>query len=235
MLVVENLSVSLDGFALQADLSLAPGRRVAVIGPSGAGKSMLLDVIAGFRAPDRGRVLWQGRDLTALPPQERPVSMLFQDQNLFPHLSVTRNLWLALRPDGGKPDPAQQTRVAQALERMGLGGMGERKPAELSGGQQARAALARVLLQARPIILLDEPFAALGPALRAEMLEQVRAVAQEAGALTLLVSHDPTDARGFAEEVVFVEAGQVQAPVETAALFDNPPEALRAYLGDSGA
>ncbi len=231
MLVLDAMRVVMDGFTLEGEFSLAPGRQVAVIGPSGAGKSTLLDVIAGFLTLDQGRVSWQGRDLSALPPQDRPVSMLFQDQNLFPHLSLVRNLGLALRPDGGRLQPEEAERVDSVISRMGLAGLAGRKPGALSGGQQARGALARVLLQARPIILLDEPFAALGPALRAEMLEEVTMVAKASGALVLLVSHDPSDARNFAQEVVFVDQGRVHAPVETKALFDDPPEALQAYLG----
>ncbi|NVK58649.1 MAG: ATP-binding cassette domain-containing protein, partial [Rhodobacteraceae bacterium] len=121
--------------------------------------------------------------------------------------------------------------VGEALERVGLAGLGGRRPGALSGGQQSRAALARVLLQKRPVIALDEPFAALGPALKVEMLELVRTVAAELGALVLLVSHDPQDAQRFAEEVVLVAEGVAHPPVETTALFNDPPEALRRYLG----
>nr|WP_136440218.1 ATP-binding cassette domain-containing protein [Pacificoceanicola onchidii] len=225
------MRLALDGFALEGDFALQPGETIAVIGPSGAGKSTLLDVIAGFRKPDAGQVLWQGQGLSDVPPQARPVSMLFQDQNLFPHLTLARNLGLALRPDGGRVTPDEAARVEAALKTMGLEGLGNRKPGALSGGQQARGALARVLLQARPIILLDEPFAALGPALRQEMLDAVTEVAQVSGALVLMVSHDPSDARRFARRVVYVDGGRVHAPVETKVLFDDPPPALRAYLG----
>ncbi|EPX86775.1 Thiamin ABC transporter, ATPase component / Thiamine transport ATP-binding protein thiQ [Salipiger mucosus DSM 16094] len=218
-------------FALDADLALAPGRRVAVIGPSGAGKSTLLDAIAGFRRPARGRILWGGQDVTEAPPDRRPVASLFQENNLFPHLDLVRNLGLALRPDGARPRREAVAQVEAALARVGLAGLGGRRPGALSGGQQGRAALARVLLQRRPIMALDEPFSALGPALKAEMLEIVRDVAQELGALTLLVTHDPEDARRFAEEVVFVADGLAHPPVMTEALFADPPEALRAYLG----
>ncbi|WP_425100282.1 ATP-binding cassette domain-containing protein [Tropicibacter sp. S64] len=231
MLEISGLRLDQDGFVLEGDLRLAAGRRVAVIGPSGAGKSTLLDVIAGFRKPDAGRVSWHGRELADEPPQARPVSMLFQDQNLFPHLTVQRNLGLALRPDGGRLDPAQQGRVDEALRRMGLDDMGDRRPGTLSGGQQARCALARVLLQARPILLLDEPFAALGPALRRAMLTEVETVAADTGALVLMVSHDPEDARVFSEETIFIDAGRVHAPVATQTLFAEPPDALRDYLG----
>ncbi|AWI84697.1 thiamine ABC transporter ATP-binding protein [Alloyangia pacifica] len=231
MLTLENLRHTEGDYSLSANLSLAPGRRVAIIGPSGAGKSTLLDLIAGFLSPKAGRLLWQGQDITATPPDRRPVAMLFQENNLFPHLSLARNLGLALRPGGGRLPAEEARKLESALERVGLGGLSARKPGALSGGQQSRAALARVLLQARPILALDEPFAALGPALKVQMLDLVQEVASELGALVLLVSHDPQDARRFAEETVLVAEGVAHPPVETQALFDAPPEALRAYLG----
>lgn len=231
MLTLEGVTVQEGDFTLRADWQLGAGRRAAVIGPSGAGKSTLLDIVAGFRRPDEGRVLWRGEDITAVPPDRRPVAMLFQENNLFPHLDLTRNLGLALRPDGRRLRPAEAEKVAVALDRVGLGGMGARRPGALSGGQQSRAALARVLLQDRPVMALDEPFSALGPALKAEMLEIVRDVAAELGALVLMVTHHPEDAHRFAEEVVLVAEGVARAPMETEALFADPPEALRAYLG----
>lgn len=223
----------MDGDDLTGTLSLAPGRRVAVLGPSGAGKSTLLDVIAGFRPLKSGAVGWSSKDLTYLPPDKRPVSILFQDGNLFPHLTVFRNLLLALRPDGKRASQQDQVRIEGALKRVGLGGMSGRKPGTLSGGQQSRAALARVMLQARPIILLDEPFSALGPALKDEMLTLVRDVASSLGALVVMVTHAPADARSFAEDVVLVADGEVHLPVATAAFFANPPEAYRDYVGDA--
>jgi len=206
---------------------------VALIGPSGAGKSTLLMTIAGFLAPASGRVLWQGRDLTGLPPAERPVSILFQDQNLFPHLTLAQNLSLALSPRL-RLDGAQRLRVAAVIERLGLSGLADRKPAELSGGQQGRAALGRVLLQARPVLLLDEPFAALGPAMKSDLLALVAQIAAEQGSLVLLVSHDPQDARRFAARTVLVAEGVAAAPVATADLFAHPPKALSDYLGAAG-
>jgi thiamine transport system ATP-binding protein len=217
-------------FRLTADWSLPAGARVAVIGPSGSGKSTLLAAIAGFLAPAAGRILWQGQDLAPLPPGQRPVSILFQDQNLFPHLSIARNLALGLDPRG-RLTPDLRARIDAALARTGLAGLGDRRPAALSGGQQGRAALARALLRARPVLLLDEPFAALGPALKAGMLDLVAEVAAGTGALTLLVTHDPADARRFAGLTVFVADGVAQPPVPTGPLLDAPPPALAAYLG----
>ena len=230
MLHLDHLTIEQPGFRLTADWQADPGARIAVIGPSGAGKSTLLSVIGGFFAPSAGRVLWDGRDLTALPPGDRPVTTLFQDQNLFPHLSVAHNLGLGLSP-ALRLGPGDADRIERALARVGLAGLGDRRPAQLSGGQQGRAALARALLRARPILLLDEPFAALGPALKAQMLDLVAEVATETGALVLMVTHDPADARRFAPLTVLVADGVAHPPADTAALLDNPPPALAAYLG----
>jgi len=218
-------------FELAADLTVPEADRVAVVGASGSGKSTLLDVIAGFRLPERGTVRWAGRDITRLPPGTRPVSILFQDTNLFPHLTIRQNLSLALNPATGRRRPGDAERIDAVLERVGLAGFGGRYLAEMSGGQQSRAALARVLIQARPVVLLDEPFAALGPALKDQMLDLVAEIAEAEGLTVLLVSHDPDDAKRFARTVIVIEAGQVTAPRDTAALFDNPPPGLRAYLG----
>ena len=231
MLTLEGLEIRQDAFVLRADLSLQAGALVAVIGPSGAGKSTLLNVIAGFFAPAQGRVLWQGQDITTLPPAKRPISMLFQDNNLFPHLTAAQNVGLGIRPDLGLSQGDEQ-RVSDALRRVGLDGYGARKPGALSGGQQGRVALARVLVQRRPLILLDEPFAALGPALKAEMLDLVADLARETGATLLMVSHDPFDARRIAPLTILVAEGTALPPQPTDALLDNPPPSLAAYLGD---
>lgn len=230
MLHLDRIDIALGGFRLRADWQAAPGARVAIIGPSGAGKSTLLAAIAGFLAPASGRILWAGQDITRVAPGQRPVSMLFQDQNLFPHLTVAQNLGLGLSPSL-RLTAGDRARIDRALDQVGLAGLGARRPATLSGGQQGRAALARTLLRARPILLLDEPFAALGPALRSEMLALVGQVADETGALALLVTHDPAEARRFAPLTVFVAEGVAHAPTSTDTLLDNPPPALAAYLG----
>lgn len=230
MLQLDRLTLRQGTFHLTADWSAQAGSRIAIMGPSGAGKSTLLSAIAGFLPPSEGRILWQGRDLIEDPPGERPVTILFQDQNLFPHLTVTQNLGLGVRPDL-RLTAADRTRIDQALARVGLEGLGRRRPAELSGGQASRAALARALLRARPILLLDEPFAALGPALRGEMLDLVRKVADETGALVLMVTHDPRDALALQGMTAFVANGVAHAPVETRELLANPPPEVQDYLG----
>jgi thiamine transport system ATP-binding protein len=230
MLTLEALHLVQDDFSLTADFSVPTGARVAVIGPSGAGKSTLLSAIAGFFAPASGRILWNGADLAPLAPGARPLSILFQDQNLFPHLTVAQNLGLALSP-ALRLTAANRAAIETALARTGLSGLGARKPGQLSGGQQSRVALARVLLRARPLLLLDEPFAALGPALKAEMLKLLAEIATEQGTTVLMVSHDPADARAFAPLSVLVAESEALPPSPTAKLLDAPPPALAAYLG----
>ena len=227
-MLVLDASIERGGFRLVARLSVPACARVAVMGPSGAGKSTLLEALAGF-VPAHGRMEWQGAALDGAPGT-RPVAMLFQEDNLFPHLTVARNVALGIRPDG-RLSRAERTRMEEALERVGLDGLGDRHPAQLSGGQRGRAALARVLLMRRPLVLLDEPFSALGPALKAEMLSLVREVVEELGATLLMITHDPEDARAVAEGIVVVADGRAESPRPTATLLADPPPALRRYLG----
>lgn len=230
MLQLDQVQIRNDGFELAANWSVGPGQKVAVIGPSGAGKSTLLNAIAGFLPVLSGRLRWGGQDISDVPPGERPVAMLFQDGNLFPHLSVAQNVGLGIRPDL-RLSKEDQKRVRAALDRVGLSGFGDRKPGSLSGGQKSRAALARVLVQARPLLLLDEPFAALGPALKRDMLDLVSDLVGETGATLLMVSHDPEDAKRIADQTILVANGRAGRPVATGDLFENPPTALREYLG----
>ncbi|SHI40770.1 thiamine transport system ATP-binding protein [Shimia gijangensis] len=230
MLTLENVAIRQGDFSLRADFTIQAGQRVAVIGRSGAGKSTLLSLIAGFFPPEEGSVLFDGQNMTKAAPGKRPLAMLFQDNNLFPHLSVAQNVGLGVRPDL-RLNQVQKSLVANAIERVGLSGLEDRKPAQLSGGQQSRVALARILVQDKPLVLLDEPFAALGPALKIEMLDLVAEVLEETGAALLMVSHDPQDARRIAPMTVLVADGVAYAPTETGALLDNPPPALKAYLG----
>jgi thiamine transport system ATP-binding protein len=230
MLQLENLTITQGSFALTANWQAPKGARIALIGPSGAGKSTLLSVIGGFFPAAQGRILWDGADLTSLPPGARPITTLFQDQNLFPHLTIAQNLGLGISPSL-RLTSADHARIETALAQTGLSGFGPRKPAQLSGGQQSRAALARALLRDKPLLLLDEPFAALGPALKAEMLGLVSDLADSSGATVLMVTHDPQDARRFAPLTCLVAGGVAHAPQPTESLLQNPPPELAAYLG----
>lgn len=228
MLGIHDVQCRLGSFRLRADLQVAPARVTAVIGPSGSGKSTLLSVAAGFTRPDTGRVVIGPDDVTHWAPSQRPVSILFQDANLFPHMDIATNVALGISPRATATGP-HADEIATVLCRVGLAGLGARMPRDVSGGQQSRAALARALLRKRPVVLLDEPFAALGPAQRAEMLDLVAEVF--ADATVLMVTHAPEDARRIAAQTVFVNDGVADAPVATDALLENPPEALARYLG----
>ncbi|MBM9593518.1 thiamine ABC transporter ATP-binding protein [Roseitranquillus sediminis] len=230
MLTFDRVEVRLGDFELVADLGVERGARVAVIGPSGAGKSTLLQAVAGFIDLTSGQIEWRRQRIDGLAPGVRPVSVVFQDQNLFPHLTAFQNVALGVDPRL-RLSEVQRANVERALDRVGLGGLGERKPAHLSGGQQGRVGLARVLLRRQPILLLDEPFSALGPALKVEMLDLVSEVATETGATVLMVTHDPDDARRFAPQTVLVANGVAHPPQNTTDLLRNPPAALRTYLG----
>lgn len=230
MLTLDGVVIEQDGFRLSADLRVDAGARVAVIGPSGAGKSTLLGVLAGVVPLTAGQIRWQGTRIDTLPPARRPLSILFQDNNLLPHLSVFDNVALGIDP-GLRLTPEQRAAVTAALVETGLEGLGARKPGTLSGGQISRAALARVLLRARPLILLDEPFAALGPALKSAMLDLVARIAAQNRATVLMVTHDPADALRLCPQTILVADGRAEAPADTAALLRDPPPALRAYLG----
>ncbi|MGJ8629256.1 MAG: thiamine ABC transporter ATP-binding protein [Sulfitobacter sp.] len=230
MLTLKSAVIRQGDFSLLADLTLEQGQKYAIIGPSGSGKSTLLGAICGFIPLDHGRVTWQGREITDAVPGDRPMTMLFQDNNLFPHLTVSQNVGLGLRPNL-RLNAADVDQVNNALRRVGLSEHAGKKPGALSGGQQSRVALARVLVQARPLVLLDEPFAALGPALRNEMLDLVQDLVAETGAALIMVTHAPDDVRRIADQVIFVEGGHAHAPQPAVALLDNPPPELRDYLG----
>lgn len=229
VLRLDGLELAQGGFRLCADWALPDGV-TAVIGASGAGKSTLLSAIAGFLAPDAGAIHWGDTRLDPLRPGDRPLAMLFQDNNLFPHLTAAQNVGLGLRP-ARRLTVAEQAQVSAALDRVGLAGLGTRRPAALSGGQQGRVALARLLVSPKPLILMDEPFAALGPGLKAEMLGLVQEVLLCAGKTVLMVTHDPADAQRIADHTVLVHDGRANPPAPTGPLFTDPPAALRSYLG----
>ena len=230
MLRFDNILIRQSSFELTADFTIKTQDKVAVIGPSGAGKSTLLGAVGGFVEVPQGRIFWQDQEISKQPPGARPVAMLFQDNNLFPHLTLRQNVALGLQSNL-RLGPEEEKRVAAAIDRVGLAGMESRRPSALSGGQQSRAALARVLVQDKPLVVLDEPFAALGPALRHEMLDLVSALVAEIDATLLMVTHAPEDVTRIADDVIYVDDGRAHAPEPAAALMANPPPALKAYLG----
>lgn len=217
-------------FTLSADLEIEEGHKVALLGPSGGGKSTLLSALAGFKTPQSGRILWRGDDITGTHPARRPVTLLFQDHNLFPHLTAAQNIGLGLRPDL-RLSGAEHATVERALARVGLDALGAKRPAELSGGQQQRVAIARALLRDKPVLMLDEPFAALGPALKLEMLDLVAEITEAARATLLMVTHQPEDAIRISDQTLLIAEGKAHPPVDTKTLMADPPEVLQRYLG----
>ncbi len=229
-ITLENLHLKQGDFSLSADVEIKSNQTTTVIGPSGGGKSTLLMLIAGFIQPDRGRIIILDQDLTNQSPAARPITMMFQENNLFPHLTVFQNTALGINPNLKLAKQDQQN-VKAALLRVGLESRSNDLPSTLSGGQRQRVAIARALLRKRPVLLLDEPFAALGPALRHEMLDLIDEIRASQNATLLLITHNPEDARRIATETIVVTDGHVAKPQPTQALLDDPPLALAKYLG----
>ena len=224
-----NFSFEENYLAISANLSLESNKIYAIIGPSGAGKSTFLNLISGFSEISSGSILWNEQEISDLPPSKRNISILFQDNNLFPHLSVWRNLALAVShwPKISNDDEAK---LHSVISEVGIRGLENRKPSQLSGGQQSRVALARVLLQKNKILLLDEPFAALGPSLKDQMLELIEKIARNRGLLVLMVTHDPADANKIASETIVVKNNKVHPPLNTDKALDPINGPLADYL-----
>lgn len=231
---LEEVAFGYDGVEFLFDMAVAPAQITAIAGPSGSGKSTLLNLVAGFERPWRGTIWAGGRDITAFAPDRRPVSMLFQENNLFGHLSVEENVLLGVAPNL-RASHAQRQAACAALDRTGLKGKEKRLPSQLSGGERQRVALARALIRRRPILLLDEPFASLGPALRHQMLDLVRSLHRETGMTILFVTHHPDDIVGFAASYVFLSGGTIAArgPAHEMNARDAP-DAVKAYLKADG-
>lgn len=205
MLKLDHLTFKYKGANEEYDFSLEvlPGEIVAIMGQSGSGKSTLLELIAGFLIANGGELSWQGKDLTSLPPELRPVTMLFQNHNLFEHLSASRNVALGIK---GEVDPVI---VLDALEKVGLKGFENQIANTLSGGQQQRVALARALVRKTPILLLDEPFNGLDEENKAGMLMLIRKLAREENRCVLMITHDQNDCDAIATRQFRVNIGRL--------------------------
>lgn len=230
-IALNGVSFRYDDMDMHFDVDIPAGAFVMVLGPSGAGKSTLLNLIAGFDRPSGGTMALMGEDVGDTPPAERPVTTLFQEGNLFPHLTVAENVGLGLDP-GLRLTPELRRQVAIALDRMGLADLSGRWPRHLSGGERQRVALARSLVRNRPILLLDEPFAALDPGRRREMTDLVRALAMDRGLTVVMVSHQLDEVRDLSVRALFVHDGRIIADGPMADLLSAPAsDELRAYLG----
>jgi thiamine transport system ATP-binding protein len=226
---IDGASLRLGTKDFRFDCRLAAGAITAVTGASGAGKSTLLNLVAGFETPQSGTIRIGGVDVTRTHPSERPVSIIFQDNNLLAHLDVATNIGLGISP-ALKLDQDDRRRIDEALKRVGLEGFGKRMPPNLSGGERQRVAFARALVRARPVLVLDEPFAALDPALRRSMRNLLLDLHREAGNTVLLVTHDLEEVRRLADRVIFIEDGKVLVETDKEAFFQMDSEPLKRFL-----
>ena len=200
MLEVKDVTYSFTGSSMSEfffTLDVGRGDIVVVSGRSGVGKSTLLNLIAGFLTPHKGKIIWQGQDLAGTSPADRPLSMIFQDDNLFDHLSCRLNVAVGLRPSLSLSKDEWHA-VDAAMDELGILAVQQRRPDTISGGQQQRVALARALIRAqwqdRQLLLFDEPFSALDPDTRADCIDHVKHLVASKNMAALVVSHNPDDA-----------------------------------------
>ncbi len=217
MLVLENVRYEYHQEWFEFCLDVPAGAVVSLMGPSGSGKSTLLSLVAGFIEPQDGDIRVAEHSIIGKEPFERPFSMLFQEHNLFTHLTVRENISLGLNP-GLKLSATQKVEVENAAQQVGVSAFLDRLPSQLSGGQRQRVALARCFVQPHSIWLLDEPFSALDPLLREEMLSLVKQLAKERNITVLMVTHHLSDARAIASHFAFISQGKVQVYDEICAL-----------------
>ena len=215
---------------LEVDLEAKRGGCIALIGPSGAGKSTLLSLIAGFEQPDQGTIFVGEERIDTQAPARRPVTMMFQENNLFNHLTLYQNIALGCHP-GLKLTEEDRELIETAMAATRLGALQSRKPADVSGGERQRAALARCLCQRRPLLLLDEPFTGLDPQLRVEMHELVDELRKTRALTVIIVSHLPHEVARIADSLAFMLGGKILKAGPADAMLSHPenPE-LAQYL-----
>ena len=207
---MENICKNFGALKAVQDVSmeLAAGEFFALLGPSGCGKSTLLRMLAGFETPTSGDIRLDGESLLGLPPERRPLNMMFQSYALFPHMTVANNIAFGLKQAGlGRAD--RDERIADVVRLVQLEGLTERKPAQLSGGQRQRVALARALVNRPKLLLLDEPLAALDKKLREETQFELVKIQQELGITWMVVTHDQDEAMSMADRLAVMNAGQI--------------------------
>jgi putative spermidine/putrescine transport system ATP-binding protein len=211
-----------DVAALEAvSLEVDRGDFVTLLGPSGSGKSTALMAIAGFVTPDSGRVVFDGSDITGLPPERRGFGVVFQGYALFPHMTVAENIAYPLEVRG-LDKPARAEKVRRALDLVQLAGLADRRPAQLSGGQQQRVAIARALVYEPPLLLLDEPMSALDRKLRGELQSELKALHLRLGTTFVNVTHDQDEALTLSTRVVVLSRGRVMQQGSPAEIYDRP-------------
>lgn len=202
-------------------LDIVENEFFSLLGPSGCGKTTLLRIIAGLDDPDEGTVTLAGEDLVAIPAHRRPVNLMFQSYALFPHLDVAKNVAYGLQRER-RPKAEIAERVAEALETVGLAGLGRRRVDELSGGQRQRVALARAMVKRPRILLLDEPLGALDKQIRTQMQHELKRLQHEVGITFVVVTHDQEEAMSMADRVAVLRDGRVEQLASPEELFDRP-------------
>ena len=220
---------ALDGI----DLDVGANEFVTLLGPSGCGKTTLLRAISGFEALDSGRMTLDGADLTALPPFRRPVNTVFQSYALFGHMTVARNVGYALEV-AGVPKAVREADVAKALEKVGLSGMGARRPSQLSGGQRQRVALARSIIAKPRLLLLDEPLSALDRNLRQQMQLELKSLQHDLGIAFIFVTHDQEEALTMSDRIVVMRAGKIEQIGTPREIYRHPKNRFVAeFIGET--
>lgn len=213
-------------------LSCRQGELMAVLGPSGCGKTTLLRLVAGFEDPDAGEIVLAGERLTGRPPEARRVGMLFQNFALFPHMTVAQNIAYGLRFPKPRPREEVLGRVRELLDLVGLAGYEDRRPDQLSAGQQQRVALARALAPAPRLLLLDEPLSALDASLREHLRRAIRRIQRQLGLTALYVTHDQEEALTIADRLAVMRAGRVEQCGTPKEVYERPATAfVAAFFG----
>ena len=202
-------------------LTLNPGELVTFLGPSGCGKTTTLRMIAGFETPSAGRILFDGRDVTDIQVNRRDIGFVFQNYALFPHMTIRDNVAYGLRARK-QPDAAIRAKVLESLDLVGLPGVEDRYPNQLSGGEQQRVALARVLALEPQVLLMDEPLSNLDAKLRIHMRTEIRRIQKHLGLTCLYVTHDQSEALTLADRIVVMNRGRVEQVDSPFELYANP-------------
>ncbi len=235
LIELRNISKSFDGKMVldELDLTIHENEFVTLLGPSGCGKTTTLRILGGFETPDTGRVYFEGKDITDLPPNKRQLNMVFQSYALFPHMSVADNIAFGLKIKK-KPVSYIKDRIAYSLKLVGLEGFENRMPSSLSGGQQQRVAMARAIVNEPRVLLLDEPLGALDLKLRQDMQYELIRLKNELGITFVYVTHDQQEALTMSDTIVVMNQGYIQQMGTPEDIYNEPENAFVAdFIGDS--